>query len=135
MIDLRGIANAAIQVINPNLPITVSMPNGYAIDPATLFQVPVYTTLQVEGNVQTLSSDDLSQIDGLNIEGTLRAVYLYGNFNGILRPDQQPNTVLRFSTNESGVTKVRDWNVFKVLEVWQDWCKVAIVLQTEEPTP
>lgn len=135
MIDLRGIANASIQSINPNLPVRISVPDGYTVDPETLLQVPNYTFMDVQGNVQSLSSDDLSQIDALNIEGTLRAVYLYGNFNGVLRPDGQPTTVLSFATNESGVTKTRNWNVFKVLEVWQTWCKVAVVLQVNEVTP
>lgn len=128
---LRSIANAAIQSINPNLTIGIHSPNGYTVDPDTLLQIPAYIEQFAQGNVQTLSSDDLDQIAGLNQEGTLRAVYLYGNWGGVLRPDSQPNTVLRFTTNESGVTKEREWNVFKVLEVWADWCKVAVVLQAE----
>lgn len=131
MINLRGIANAAIQSINRNQLIKISAPDGYTIDPDTLLQVPQYTNVSAQGNVQSLSSDDLNQVAGLNQEGTLRAVYLYGNWGGVLRPDGQPNTVLTFTTNESGVTKEREWNVFKVLEVWSTWCKVAVVLQAE----
>lgn len=132
MINLRGIANSAIQSINPNQSIDVSVPDGYIINPDTLLQEPKYILETVQGNVQSLSSDDLKQMDGLNIEGTLRAVYVYGNYGGVLRPDGQPNSILRFVTNESGVTKARDWNVYKVLEAWPMWCKVAVVLQTEE---
>lgn len=135
MINLRGIANAAIQSINPNQQITIGLPNGYAIDPDTLIQIPAYTTMVAPGNVQTLSSDDLKQVDSLNIEGTLRCIYLYGNFNGILRPDNQPNVTMTFVTNESGETRAREWNVFKVLEVWSTWCKVAVVLQADPEQP
>lgn len=131
MINLRGIANSAIQQINPNQLIKISAPNGYTVDPDTLLQMPAYTQLTAQGNVQALTSDDLDQMSGLNIEGTLRAVYLYGNWGGVLRPDGQPNTILSFVTNESGTTKERDWNVFQVLEMWQTWCKVAVVLQAE----
>ena len=131
MINLRGIANSAIQQINSIQLIKIGAPNGYTVDPDTLLQMPAYTQLTAQGNVQSLSSDDLDQMSGLNIEGTLRAVYLYGNWGGILRPDGQPNTILSFVTNESGTTKEREWNVFKVLEVWSDWCKVAVVLQAE----
>lgn len=131
MINLRGIANSAIQSINPNLAITIGVPGGYAIDPDTLLQVPSYTEYQAMGNVQALSSDDLNQIAGLNQEGTLRAVYLYGNWGGVLRPEQLPNTVLKFATNQSGIVAEREWNVFKMLEEWQTWCKVAVVLQAE----
>lgn len=134
-LDLRTIANGAIQGINPDLQITILQPDGYAIDPGTLVQVPNWIEQPALGNVQSMSSDDLTQVSALNIEGTMRAVYLRGNYNGIFRPGQQPNTVLRFTTNESGTTAERDWNVFKVLEVWQTWCKVAVVLQLpgEEP--
>lgn len=131
MINLLGIANGAIQSINPNQTIRISVPNGYTVDPDTLLQIPGYLEQTAQGNVQTLSSDDLSQVAGLNQEGTLRAVYLYGNWGGVLRPDGQPNTRLWFTTNESGTVKEREWNVFKVLEVWQTWCKVAVVLQAE----
>lgn len=131
MINLRGIANSAIQQINANQLIKISAPNGWTVDPDTLLQKPSYTEHQAMGNVQALSSDDLNQIAGLNQEGTLRAVYLYGNWGGVLRPEQLPNTVLKFSTNQSGIVAEREWNVFKVLEEWQTWCKVAVVLQTK----
>jgi len=42
--NLRGIANAAIQPINPNLAVTVMAPNGYTIDPITRRQVPAFGT-------------------------------------------------------------------------------------------
>lgn len=128
-LDLRTIANGAIQGINPDLQITILQPDGYAIDPDTLVQVPNWIEQPALGNVQSMSSDDLTQVSALNIEGTMRAVYLRGNYNGIFRPGQQPNTVLRLTTNESGTIAERHWNVFKVLEVWDTWCKVAVVLQ------
>lgn len=130
MINLRGIANAAIQGINPNIKIRVQSPNGFTTD-EYYNQVPKYIEETLQGNVQAMSSDDLKHIDGLNLEGTLRAVYLYGNYNGVMRVGQQPSTKLFFTTNESGVTREREWNVFKMLEAWQGWCKVAVVLQEE----
>lgn len=131
MINLRGIANSAIQQINANQLIKISAPNGYTIDPDTLLQIPAYTQLEAQGNVQALSSDDLDQVSGLNQESYLRAIYLYGNWGGIIRADQLPNTIMTFTTNESGVVKEREWNVFRVLEMWQTWCKVAVVMQAE----
>lgn len=128
-LNLRGIANAAIQGINPNISIVVSVPNGYTIDPATLFQVPAFTTVTAPGNVQALDGDDLKQISGLNIQGSIRAVYLYGAVAGIIRPDAQPSAVLAFA--HGGLSG--DWGVFKVLETWQDWCKVAVVYQVPAP--
>ena len=131
--NLRALANASTQLINPNIPVTVKVPNGYSIDPATLRQVPAYITQSALGQVQAMDGDDLKQIAGLNIQGTIRAVYLYGNIGGVIRPDDQPSARLIFTTNESGEIKAREWSVFKVLESWPDWCKVAVVYQNEAP--
>lgn len=129
MINVRGIANAAIQVVNPNIPVTVKLPNGYAVDPGTLRQIPAYITQTAQGQLQALDGDDLGQINGLNIQGTIRAMYLYGSIAGVIRPDGSPQSHVIFTSNEAGVVKEREWGVFKVLETWPDWCKVAIVYQ------
>lgn len=125
--NLRGIANAATQSVNPNIPITVKVSGAFAIDPATLRQVPTYTEYSGYGNVQALDGDELSQINFMNIEGTLRSAYLYGSISGVIRPDGVSSSRLVFTSNESGIVKSREWNVYKVLETWPDWCKVAIV--------
>lgn len=127
--NLRGIANAAIQPINPNISIVVSIPNGYTIDPDTLFQVPAFITETAQGNVQALDGDDLKQISYLNMQGQIRAVYLYGAIAGLVKPDAQPSAVLTFA--HGGLSG--DWGVFKVLETWQNWCKVAVVYQVPSP--
>lgn len=129
MINVRGIANAAIQVVNPNIPVTVKLPNGYTVDPGTLRQIPAYITQTAQGQLQALDGDDLGQINGLNIQGTIRAMYLYGSIAGVIRPDGSPQSHVIFTSNEAGVVKEREWGVFKVLETWPDWCKVAIVYQ------
>lgn len=131
--NLRGIANGAIQTVNPNIPVMVSVSNSYTINPDTGRQEPVYVSYMAEGQVQALDGDDLGQINFVNIMGTIRAVYLYGSVSGVIRPDETSSTKLVFSSNESGVTKDREWNVFKVLETWPDWCKVAVVYT--EPAP
>lgn len=129
MINVRGIANAAIQVVNPNIPVTVKLPSGYTVDPGTLRQIPAYITQDAQGQLQALDGDDLGQINGLNIQGTIRAMYLYGSIAGVIRPDGSPQSHVIFTSNEAGVVKEREWGVFKVLETWPDWCKVAIVYQ------
>lgn len=127
--NVRGIANMAIQTVNPNIPIVVKLPNGFTIDPATRRQVPAYNSINAMGQLQALDGDDLKQISSLNIQGTVRAMYLYGSIAGVIRPDGSSQSHVVFTSNEAGVTKSREWGVFKVLESWQDWCKVAIVYQ------
>lgn len=127
--NLRSIANAAIQVVNPNIPVTVKSPNGYTVDPATRRQVPGYISTSAQGQLQALDGDDLKQMAGLNIQGSIRAMYLYGSIAGVIRPDSSPQSHVIFTSNEGGIVKSREWGVFKVLETWPDWCKVAIVYQ------
>lgn len=131
--NIRGIANMAIQTVNPNIPVVVKLPNGFTVDPVSRRQVPVYTSTDATGQLQALDGDDLKQIAGLNIQGAVRAMYLYGSVAGVIRPDGSSQSHVVFTSNEAGVTKSREWGVFKVLESWQDWCKVAIVYQ--EPAP
>ena len=119
--NLRAIANAATQSINPNKPVTVKVSNGYTIDPATRRQVPAYTVETGQANIQALDGKDLKQLDGLNIQGTIRAAYLYGNLAGVVRPDSKGGDLVEFNS--------QSWLVVKVLETWPDWCKVAIVYQ------
>jgi hypothetical protein len=128
-VNLRGIANSAIQAINPNIAITVQSPNGFTIDPTTLRQVPGYITTTGFGQLQALDNDDLKQLFGLNIQGTIRAMYLYGSIAGVIRPDASSQSHVIFVSNEGGIVKTREWGVFKVLETWPDWCKVALVYQ------
>uniref|UniRef100_A0AAU6W2R2 Virion structural protein n=4 Tax=unclassified bacterial viruses TaxID=12333 RepID=A0AAU6W2R2_9VIRU len=123
--SLRGIANRATQRINPNIEATLKIPNGYTIDPATRKQIPGFTTATGMINVQALDSDDLKQILGLNMQGSLRAVYLYNELAGLVRPDQMPNAEMIFSHGGQSGT----WGIFKVLETWQNWRKVAVVYQ------
>jgi hypothetical protein len=132
-LNLRGIANNAIQAINPNISVVVRLPNGYSIDPLTRKQVPTYIDTPAQGQLQALDGDDLKQIAGLNIQGAIRAMYLYGSVAGVIRPDGSSQSHVVFTSNEAGVTKSREWGVFKVLESWQTWCKVAIVYQESAP--
>jgi hypothetical protein len=127
--NIRGIANMAIQTVNPNIPVVVKSPNGFTIDPNTRRQVPGYINTDAMGQLQALDGDDLKQMAGLNIQGSIRAMYLYGSIAGVIRPDSSPQSHVIFTSNEGGITKSREWGVFKVLETWPDWCKVAIVYQ------
>lgn len=131
--NLRGIANSAIQGINPDIPVVARTSSGFTIDPLTRKQVPTYISTSGMGQLQALDGDDLRQIYGLNIQGSIRGMYLYGSLSGVIRPDGISQAHVTFTSNEGGVVKSREWGVFKVLESWQTWCKVAIVYQDVAP--
>jgi len=119
--DLRGIANSVASSVNPNVSVSVQRSTGYTVA-AGYKQVPSYAAAVVgPAQVQALDGNDLKQLDGLNIQGTMRAIYLRGALAGVIRPE---------GTGGDLVTIAGDvWLVVKVLESWPSWTKAAIVLQ------
>jgi len=119
--DLRGLANSVASSVNPNVSVSVQRSTGYTVD-AAFRQVPAYAAAVVgPAQVQALDGNDLKQLDGLNIQGTMRAIYLRGALAGVIRPE---------GTGGDLVTIAGDvWLVVKVLESWPSWTKAAIVLQ------
>jgi hypothetical protein len=123
--NLRGIANAVTRSINPNVSVSLKSSNGYSTSAAgartPLYLAPV--TLQVQ--VQALTYGDIQKLDGLNIEGVRRAVYMTGQSFAIVRDRSLGGDIMTFTSLPEGNV----WLVAHVLERWPDWCKLAITLQ------
>ncbi len=120
--DLRGLANGVSSTVNPNQTVRVSRSTGYTIG-AGRKQVPSYAApVEGPGQVQALDGKDLQQLDGLNIQGTVRAIYLRGALAGVIRPDGTGGDLVETADGQT-------WLVVKVLESWPTWTKAAIVLQ------
>ena len=119
--DLRGLANGVTSTVNPNKTVTVRRSTGYTIG-AGRRQVPSYATpVSGPAQIQALDADDIKQLDGLNIQGTIRAIYLRGNLAGVIRPDGTGGDIVQIAG--------QDWLVVKVLVGWPTWTKEEIVLQ------
>lgn len=119
--DLRGIANGVTTAVNPNKTVTVLRSTGYTIG-AGRKQVPSYADpVTGPGQIQALDANDIKQLDGLNIQGTVRAIYLRGVLAGVVRPDGTGGDIVQIDG--------QNWLVVKVLEGWPTWTKAAIVLQ------
>ena len=119
--DLRGIANGVTSTVNPNKTVTVRRSTGYTIG-AGRKQVPGYADpVTGPAQIQALDANDIKQLDGLNIQGTVRAIYLRGVLAGVVRPDGTGGDLVQIDG--------QNWLVVKVLEGWPTWTKAAIVLQ------
>jgi hypothetical protein len=99
---------------------------------ATYAQTPTYAADQpVRGNVQALSGKDLRHPELQNIQGVMRGVYLFGNVQGVVRPDAKGGDKLVFPQMLGGTPQT--WLVVCVLETWGveqgGWSKVAVALQ------
>jgi len=126
--NLRGLANKYTRLTNNNIQVNWVQSTGYVTDDAGK-RVPTSITLTVDAQVQALSTSDLQHIDGLNITGVMRTVYLYGNAAGVVRADQIGGDILRFPEVPNGT--IRNWLITQVVETWSDWCHVIVTLQQD----
>lgn len=122
--NLHAIAAPLVGVINENVVGDLATNQGYTTDAAGRRTPTLVTTAGVRMQVQALSGPELAQLDGLNIQGVKRGVYLHGDVQGVNRPEAKGGDLLRFSGKE--------WLVVAVLETWGEaqWCKVAVTLQS-----
>lgn len=123
--NLRGMANGVTRSINPNIPATLKRSAGYVTDVAGK-RTPQFQELTGTIQVQPMSTGDLQHAEFLNLQGVLRAVYINGNWAGVVRGETKGGDVLIFS--EAGENKT--WHVVSVVEAWPDWTKVIVCLQT-----
>ena len=128
--DLRGIANQVSNVVNGNILVSLQLSDGYTTG-AGARQVPAYKTpLTGPAQVQALDNSDLKKMEGLNIQGDIRALYMYGNLAGVIRPDSRGGDLITIPAGPGVVAAlVGQWLVTKVLESWSSWTKVCIVKQ------
>jgi hypothetical protein len=121
--NLHGIVSGAIGAVNPPIYATVKSSNGYSTN-SDGSRVPAYlTTNNVPIQVQALSGKEIERLNNLGIQGVLRAVYLNGAANGIVRKYGDGGDLLLFN----GQT----WLASTVLESWPDWTKLAVTLQMD----
>ena len=71
-----------------------------------------------------MTGGDLRQVDGLNLNGTRKSIYLYGDVDAIVRVDNKGGDLVTL-TDDGAV-----YLVHQVLEHWtKRWVKVAATLQ------
>ena len=125
--NLRGIANGLTRAVNPNTYVTWVQSTGYTID-ATGTQIPTTTSKTIDAQIQGTTPSDLRHMDGLNIQGVMRSVFMYGSAMGAVRADQKGGDILQFPESRGGL--VQNWMVVQVIETWPDWCHVIVTLQS-----
>jgi len=130
-LNLHTEVRGAINTVNPDILATYKQSTGYTTA-SDGKQAPTYTTFtKVRIQVQALSWGDLQHRDMQNVQGVLRAIYMYGNTQGVVRPDVKGGDLLVFSQVLNGSPQM--WLVKAVLETWTPdapgFCKLGAVLQ------
>lgn len=123
--NLREIANSAIQVINPDQTITWKRSTGWQI--VNYQQVPTYEEIECLGNVQALSDEQLRHANDMNLSGVMRSVYLSKNAMGVSFRQIRGGDILTFREFED--VEPTEWKVVNSAETWDNWCHVICVQQ------
>lgn len=127
--DLRSIANRVSSEVNPNVIVMVKASIGFTIDGTTLAQVPAYAApVTGPAQIQALDNSELKQLDGLNLQGSIRGIYLRGILAGVIRPDSKGGDLVVIAA-PAPPALIGTWLVVKMLETWPLWSKAAIVYQ------
>lgn len=125
MVNLHGIASGMIAAVNPPIPVVVSVSTGSTLA-AGGQRVPTYApSVRVQGQVQPLQFRDIQQMDSLNVQGTRRAIYLYGQIDGLVRSENKGGDLIEVTAGPNAGTYL----VAIVAEAWPDWCKALCTLQ------
>lgn len=120
--NLHGIAGPAVAAVNPQVPVRIQISTGYTTE-ATGRRVPTYAPpITRMAQVQPLTFRDLQQIEGLNLQGERRGIYLFGHIDGIVRQESKGGDLITLPDDSV-------WLVAMILEDWPDWVKAAITRQ------
>ena len=123
--NLRSIANNLTQSINPNKQVIARRYAGMTVG-AGRVPIPSYSADEsVTVQLQPLSAGDLQHIDGLNIQGIVKSLYVNGDFYSNDR-----------KLNKGGDIFIIDgqtWLVVDMVEQWNQsgWTRVIINLQVD----
>lgn len=132
-LNVRVIANTAIQAVNPDIVGTFYLSTGNTVNAAKK-QVPAYAAgVNLRMQVQAVSARDLKHLEGMNLQGVLRSVRMYGNRQGVVRVTQKGGDLLYFPETPGGTARI--WKVEKVVETWRAWCHLIVNLQTDAAPP
>lgn len=134
-LNLHSIVRGAITTVNPDYLGVWRQSTGYTQD-RTGRPVPQYTDhANTAMQVQALSGKDLLHEAFQSMQGVKRAVHVFGNVTGVVRPDGTGGDLLLFPEFRGGPN--RTWLVVVVMESWspdvRGWCRVGVVLQTDTP--
>lgn len=128
--DLRTIANAASNTVNPNLIVSLQASTGSTIGPG-LRQQPTYAPpVTGTAQIQAISNRDLKQLDNLTIQGVTKVIYLKGALAGVVRPDSQGGDLITIAA-PAPAPYIGTWLVVQILEQFPLWTKAAIQLQSQ----
>lgn len=134
--NLHLTVRGAITSVNPDTPGQWYRSTGYATGgdgtQAPTYAAPVTLPMQV----QPLTGKDLKKLEGLNIQGITRTVFVNANVQGVDREAGQGGDLICFADVATVPPDLRGtwWLCTTVLDTWGvGWCKVGLTKQLTGP--
>jgi hypothetical protein len=118
--NLHNIVSGAIGSVNPFIPVVIKHSTGYTTS-ADGPQIPSYTVINTQAQIQALSGSDIMRLNNLNVQGVTCKAYLNGNTEGLFRVLGKGGDLISFGGQTYLVTQV--------MERWPDWCSLALTMQ------
>lgn len=119
--NLRQIANSATRSINPNISAVLKKYAGETMGPGRKPQPSYLPDKDVTIQLQPISRGDMQHVDGLNIQGLAKVIYVNGNYFSVQRELEQGGDIFVIGSEQ--------WLVVEPVELWPDWCRLIAVLQ------
>lgn len=128
-LNLHAIVGPVVAVVNPMLTVTVQVSAGYTTG-ADGARTPAYApAYSAQAQVQAMSSRDLRQVSGLNLQGSMSAIYLFGDIEGIVRPLVKGGDLINFPDGSVYLVVVALENWGATGSPGEQWSKVSAQLQ------
>ena len=129
--NLRATVNTVTRAINPNFTATLFISTGNTT--VNFVQTPTYTQSTVQAQVQPMTTGDIRMLEGLDIQGAEKAIYLNGAALAISRIKKLGGDLIVFANGT--LPEGNTWLILANLEQWggSTWCKVACRLQDDIP--
>lgn len=131
--NVRDLANRAVQRVNPNVPASVQSCTGYTTAD-TGKRTPTYSAaVPAMVQVQALTKKEIEHLDALNVAGTEMAIYANVQLSSVDRVTQAGGDLVTFGT-AAGIPLALQgtaWLVTSILEAWigAGWCKAGLTRQ------
>lgn len=130
--NLNALVAPIIGAVNPQSPVTVYLSTGPSVTAADGGRTPTYAApITATMQVQPITTGDLRKLEGLNIQGKLKKLYLNGALRGLERINSLGGDLVVLPDGTTYLIKA-------VLEGWTPtagWCAVAAVLQNDSKLP
>lgn len=121
--NLRGIANASITRINPNIDAVLKVNQGFDVDEAGE-QIASFFSEQITIQTQSLSTNDIERLGLISQQGQFLYVYANGQLPVLRRAEGKGLERLMFKPY--GESEPVEWVIKQVVESYPNWVKVLV---------